>query len=51
MSLLLPEIIERLKELDEVILLELLEINSEQLVDNFLDLIEDKADYLEGKLE
>ena len=43
MPLLLHEIKERLKELDEVTLLELLDISSEDLVDVFGDKIEENA--------
>jgi hypothetical protein len=46
MTLTLPELIERLKELDEVTLLELLGITSESLVDRFSDVIEEKQDTL-----
>lgn len=46
MTLTLPELIERLKELDEVTLLELLGITSESLIDRFSDVIEDKQDTL-----
>ena len=35
------ELLEKLRELDEVSLLELLEITSEELVDRFMDKIED----------
>jgi hypothetical protein len=46
MTLTLPEICERLKQLDEVTLLEALGITSEDLVDRFSDVIEDKAELL-----
>jgi hypothetical protein len=46
MTLTLPELIERLKELDEVTLLELLGVTSESLVDRFSDVIEEKQDAL-----
>jgi hypothetical protein len=51
MPLTIPEIKERLKQLPELDLLELLEITSEELVDRFSDLIEDKADILEKEVE
>ena len=51
MSLTVPDIMDKLKQMDEVTLLEILEINSEQLVDRFADVIEDKADLLEEDLE
>ena len=38
---------ERLKRLDEVTLLEVLDISSEELVERFEDLIEDKYEQLE----
>lgn len=50
MSLTLSEICERLKQVDEVSLLELLEIDSEQLVEKFQDRIEDRADELEEQV-
>jgi hypothetical protein len=43
----LTEINERLKALDEVDLLEVLGITSEDLVDRFSDVIEDKIDKLQ----
>ena len=50
MSLTLPEIKQKLKLLDEITLLELLEITSEDLVDRFFDFVEENADYIEGEL-
>lgn len=50
MPLLLHEIKERLMALDEVTLLELLEISSEELVEMFADRIEDNADKLEREV-
>jgi hypothetical protein len=47
MTLTLPEIIERLKQLDEITLLEELSITSEDLVNRFSDIIETKADALQ----
>jgi hypothetical protein len=38
---------DRLKALDEVTLLELLDLKSEDIVDRFEDLIEDKQEQLE----
>lgn len=40
------EMIEELRKLDEVTLMELLEIDSEQIVDAFWDTIEDKQEEL-----
>lgn len=51
MSLTLVDIFNRLRRLDEITLLEILDITSEDLVDRFQDLIEDKADELEEELE
>ena len=51
MPLTLEEIKDRLKLQDEISLLEILEINSEDLVERFQDKIEDKADELEPDLE
>jgi len=51
MSLTLTEIQERLIKLDEILLMELLEINSEDLVERFIDRIEDRADELEEQVD
>ena len=51
MPLLLHEIKERLIELDEVTLLELLNITSEEIVEMFSDRIEDNADKLEKEVK
>lgn len=42
----LNDLCDRLKRLDEVTLLEVLDISSEELVDRFVDLIENKFDQL-----
>jgi hypothetical protein len=47
----LPDIYDKLKRLDEVTILELLEIRSEDIVDRFMDKIEERADYLEELLD
>jgi hypothetical protein len=47
----IPDICDKLKRLDEVTILELLEINSEEIVAKFQDRIEDMADYLEELLD
>lgn len=44
MSLLLEEAKSRLMRLDEITLLEVLDISSEDLVERFVDLIEEKLD-------
>lgn len=46
LTLTVPELKERLKRLDEVSLLELLNISSEELVDSFSDNIENNYDSL-----
>ena len=46
MALTLIDLKERLKSIDEISLLELLGITSEDLVERFYDLIEDKYDEL-----
>lgn len=51
MPLLLHEIKERLIELDEVTLLELLDITSEDIVEQFSDRIEERADKLEKEVK
>jgi hypothetical protein len=47
----IPDICDKLKRLDEVTILELLEVSSEELVAKFQDKIEDMADYLEELLD
>ena len=42
---------DRLKQQDEISVLEVLEINSEELVDRFKDRVEEKFDYLVEDLE
>lgn len=51
MSFTLREIMARLKNLDEISLMEALEISSEDLVERFIDRIEDKMDTLEQEVE
>lgn len=51
MPLTLEEIREELKHVNEVDLLEILEIDSEMLVDRFYDLIEDKLDFIAPEFE
>lgn len=43
----LPEVLEQLKQLDEIDLVELLGVNSEDLIDRFTDLIEDNPEKFE----
>lgn len=47
----IPDICDKLKRLDEVTLLELLDIRSEEVVDRFQDKVEERADYLEDLLD
>jgi hypothetical protein len=47
----LEDIKDKLKQLDEVTLMEVLEITSEDLVERFLDRIEQKEDTLEIDLD
>jgi len=46
MALILPELKEKLLDIDEITLLERLDINSEELVERFTDKIEDRFDSL-----
>jgi hypothetical protein len=46
MTITLTELFERLKQVDETSLLEILDISSEDIVDRFQDLIEEKYDTL-----
>jgi hypothetical protein len=50
MSFTLIDIAELLRRQDCVTILELLDIDSDELVDRFMDKIEDRADYLEREL-
>lgn len=45
------ELLEHLKTVDEVFLLEVLEITSEQLVDAFNDAILEKNDYIRQQIQ
>ena len=45
------ELCEKLKEIEETLLLELLNINSSQIVDRFEDVVEERRDYIEEDLE
>jgi len=47
----LEDIKDKLKQLDEVTLMEVLEVTSEDLVERFLDRIEQKEDTLEIDLD
>ncbi len=50
MSRTLPEVLDLLKKLDELELIELLGVNSEDLVDRFSDLVEDNPEKFEREL-
>lgn len=45
------ELIRKLRKLDEVLLMELLEVTSDDLVDAFLDKIDDNMTYIASQLE
>ena len=51
MALTLVEVCEKLKDVDEITLMERLEINSEDLVSRFVDVIEDKYEELAEELD
>lgn len=51
MSLTLEDLKDRLKKQDEVSLLEILNITSEEIVERFIDLIEEKFEELEEELQ
>lgn len=50
MATLFVELLERLKGLDEVTVLELLDISAEDLVDRFEDIIENRQEYIRTQL-
>lgn len=45
------ELIEQLRKTEETLLLELLDITSEDIVDAFLDRIEERLSYLYGQIQ
>lgn len=47
----LVDLADRMKHLDEVTLLEVLDIKSDELTDRFLDKIEERFDHLSEELE
>ena len=51
MSLTFEDIIDRLKQLDEVTILELLDLKTEDIVDSFRDVIEDAIEEIEKELQ
>ena len=51
MALTLNDILDRLRQLDEVELLDILGLNSDILVDRFSDIIEDKLEQLEDLVD
>ena len=51
LPLTLQELQDRLKRFDEITLLELLDVTSEELVDSFIDRIEDNFDRLVDEVE
>jgi len=50
MPLTLTDVMSRLKQLDEITLLEVLDITAEDLVERFIDKIEENYDNLEKEL-
>ena len=51
MSLTFEDIIDRLKQPDEVTILELLDLKTEDIVDRFRDVIEDAIEEIEKELQ
>ena len=51
MSLTFEDIMDRLKQLDEVTILELLDLKTEDIVERFRDVIEDMVEELEKELQ
>jgi hypothetical protein len=51
MSLTLRDVMERMAKLDEITLLEVLDISSEEIIERFADKIEDKFEELEIDLD
>lgn len=51
MALLFNELLEKLRQWDEVSLLELLDIRSDDLVDRFEDIIEERQELIREALE
>jgi hypothetical protein len=51
MSLTLRDVMERMAKLDEITLLEVLNISSEEIIERFADKIEDKFEELEIDLD
>jgi hypothetical protein len=47
----LPEILEKMKDIDEITLLEVLEISSEEIVDRFSDRIEEQYEKFNGEFD
>lgn len=45
------ELMERMRQVDEITLLEILEIDSNHLIDRFADIIEQKFDTLENQFD
>ena len=51
MALTLNDILDRLRQIDEVELLDMLGINSDMIVERFIDLIEEQIDKLEIEMD
>ena len=50
MALTILDLAEKLKHLDEITLVEMLNLNSSDIVNAFMDTIEEKFDKLEGEM-
>lgn len=45
------ELLEKLEKLDEVLLIELLNLNSQEIIDAFLDRIAEREDFIRHEIE
>jgi hypothetical protein len=50
MPLTLTDLMSKLKHLDEITLLEVLDITSEEIIERFIDKVEQRYDFLEKEL-
>lgn len=50
MPLTLRDLMSKLKQLDEITLLEVLDITSEEIIERFIDKVEQRYDFLEKEL-
>lgn len=51
MKIHLDFLVERLKLYDQTLLIELLDITSEEIINRFIDVVQDKRDFLQEELE